>query len=63
VFVTGSGVVMAVAAAILAIWPTWCAALTGAVILGVGFGVYLSVDFALLIEVLPSAHDRAKTSA
>jgi hypothetical protein len=60
VFVTGSGVVMAVAAAILAIW---CAALTGAVILGVGFGVYLSVDFALLIEVLPSAHDRAKTSA
>lgn len=31
-----------------------------AVILGVGFGVYLSVDFALLTEVLPNARDRAK---
>ncbi len=32
----------------------------GAMILGTGFGVYLSVDFALLTEVLPSARDRAK---
>lgn len=59
-FVTGSGVVMAFAALVLAFWPTWAGALTGAVILGAGFGVYLSVDFALLTEVLPSARDRAK---
>jgi MFS family permease len=60
VFVTWSGVVMAVGAMVLAIWPTWTAAIVGAVILGIGFGVYLSVDFALLTEVLPSARDRAK---
>ncbi|GAA1639193.1 MFS transporter [Kribbella alba] len=60
VFVTWSGVVMAVGAVVLAVWPTWSAAVVAAVILGVGFGVYLSVDFALLTEVLPSARDRAK---
>jgi MFS family permease len=60
VFVTGSGAVMAVAAAILALWPTWPGAIAGAIVLGTGFGVYLSVDFALLTEVLPSARDRAK---
>lgn len=60
VFVIGSGGVMAVAAVVLASWPTWTGAVTGAVILGIGFGVYLSVDFALLTEVLPSARDRGK---
>jgi MFS family permease len=60
VFVTWSGIVMAIGALVLAVWPTWTAALVGAVILGIGFGVYLSVDFALLTEVLPSARDRAK---
>lgn len=60
VFVTWAGVVMAVGAAVLAVWPTWTAALAGAVILGIGFGVYLSVDFALLTEVLPNARDRGK---
>jgi len=60
IFVTGSGVVMAVAGVVLAFWPTWPGAVLGAVILGAGFGVYLSVDFALLTEVLPSARDRAK---
>lgn len=60
VFVTASGWVMAVAGVILAVWPTWPGAITGAIVLGAGFGVYLSVDFALLTEVLPNARDRAK---
>jgi MFS family permease len=60
IFVTGSGLVMAVAGIVLAVWPTWPGAILGAIILGAGFGVYLSVDFALLTQVLPNAHDRAK---
>lgn len=60
VFVTASGWVMATAGVVLAVWPTWPGAILGAVILGAGFGVYLSVDFALLTEVLPSARSRGK---
>ena len=60
VFVTASGWVMAAAGLVLAFWPTWPGAITGAIVLGAGFGVYLSVDFALLTEVLPNARDRAK---
>ncbi|GAB1640772.1 MFS transporter [Krasilnikovia sp. MM14-A1259] len=55
-----SGCLMAVATALLAFWPTWAGALVAAVVLGLGFGVYLSVDQALITEVLPSAEDRAR---
>ncbi|MET7283397.1 MFS transporter [Kribbella sp. NPDC005582] len=60
IFVVASGLVMAVAAVVLAFWPTWPGAVLGAIVLGIGFGVYLSVDFALITEVLPNAVDRAK---
>jgi MFS family permease len=60
VFVCWAGIVMAVAALILAFWPTWPGALVAAGVLGLGFGVYLSVDFALMTEVLPAADDRGK---
>jgi MFS family permease len=60
VFVVWSGVIMAVAALILAVWPTWPAALVAAVLLGCGYGVYLAVDAALITQVLPTATDRAK---
>jgi MFS family permease len=59
-FVMVSGVVMSCAAALLAIVQTWSAALVGAVILGIGYGVYLAVDFALITQVLPRADDRAR---
>jgi MFS family permease len=55
-----SGYVMAAAALLLAVWPTWTGALIAAGVLGLGFGVYLSVDQALITQVLPSAEDRAK---
>lgn len=55
-----SGYVMAVAAAILAFWPTWPGALTAAVVLGLGYGVYLSVDQALITQVLPDERERAR---
>ncbi len=60
VFVTVSGMVTGLGALILAIVPTWPGALAGAVVFGIGYGVYLSVDFALCTEVLPAAEARAK---
>jgi MFS family permease len=60
VFVCGAGLVMAVAALLLAFWPTWPGALVAAAVLGLGFGVYQSVDFALMTEVLPSEADRGR---
>jgi MFS family permease len=59
-FVIWSGVVMAVAALILAVWPTWPAAIVAAAILGAGYGVYVAVDAALITQVLPAAAHRAK---
>jgi MFS family permease len=60
IFVVWSGVVIAVAAILLAIWPTWPMALVAATMFGLGFGVYLAVDTALITQVLPTATDRAK---
>ncbi len=59
-FVTVSGVVTGIGARIVARVPTWPGALAGAVVFGVGYGVYLSVDFALCTQVLPAAEARAK---
>jgi MFS family permease len=58
--VIASSVIIAVASLILAFAPTWAGALTGASVLGIGFGAYLAVDFALITQVLPSALDRGK---
>jgi MFS family permease len=60
VFVCWAGIVMSVAALLLAAFPTWPGALVAAAVLGLGFGVYTSVDFALMTEVLPAASDRGK---
>jgi len=58
--VTVAGLVMAVPGVMLAFWPTWPVTIASAVILGLGFGAYLSVDQALVTQVLPSAMGRAK---
>ncbi|MGA5566035.1 MFS transporter [Streptomyces platensis] len=59
-FVLGAGVIMTVATGLLAGWQTWPGALCAAALLGVGFGVFTSVDFALMTQVLPAAADRGK---
>ncbi|MDQ0930996.1 MFS transporter [Streptomyces turgidiscabies] len=59
-FVIWSGVLMAVATAALAGWQTWPGAIVASAVLGVGFGVFTSVDFALMTDVLPKAVDRGK---
>jgi MFS family permease len=58
--VIASSAIIALAALILAFAPTWAGAITGATVLGIGFGAYLAVDFALITQVLPSALDRGK---
>lgn len=58
--VTVAGLVMAVPAVMLALWPTWPVAVASAALMGLGFGAYLSVDQALVTQVLPSARARAK---
>ncbi|MEW2395931.1 MFS transporter [Streptomyces sp. NPDC046862] len=59
-FVLWSGVLMAAATAMLSVWQTWSSAIVAAAVLGVGLGVFMSVDFALMTDVLPSALDRGK---
>ncbi|MEV1077578.1 MFS transporter [Streptomyces sp. NPDC050211] len=59
-FVRWSGVLMAAATALLAAWQTWPSAIVVAALLGVGLGVFMSVDFALMTDVLPEARDRGK---
>ncbi|MEU5688668.1 MFS transporter [Streptomyces venezuelae] len=59
-FVMWSGALMAAATALLALWQTWPGAIVAAAVLGIGFGVFTSVDFALMTDVLPTAADRGK---
>ncbi|MDI3421069.1 MFS transporter [Streptomyces luteolus] len=59
-FVVWSGLLMAVATALLALWQTWPGAIVAAIVLGLAFGVFTSVDFALMTDVLPRAADRGK---
>lgn len=59
-FVLGAGVLMTVATGLLAGWQTWPGAVCAAALLGVGFGVFTSVDFALMTQVLSAAADRGK---
>jgi MFS family permease len=59
-FVAWSGVIMALAGLLLAGWPTWAGVVVAALILGVGFGAFTSVDFALITQVLPADLHRGK---
>ena len=60
VFVIWSGVVAGTAALVLGTGQSWGAAVAGATVMGLGYGIYTSVDFALITQVLPGAEDRAK---
>lgn len=60
IFVTVAGVVMAAGTLSLAGFQSWTAAIIGVAVLGLGMGVFTSVDLALMIDVLPEAIDRGK---
>jgi MFS family permease len=55
-----SSCVIAAASLTIGLFPTWAGAIAGASVLGVGFGAYQAVDFALVTQVLPRAEDRGK---
>ncbi|MEV7526365.1 MFS transporter [Streptomyces sp. NPDC091371] len=59
-YVIWSGLVISAATLQLAVWQTWTGAVVASLVLGLGFGVYTSVDFALLTDVLPTAEDRGR---
>ncbi|MGX1793051.1 MFS transporter [Microbacterium sp. NPDC055312] len=59
-FVAASAGLQVAAALTLAFVPTWSAAIVAAVLLGIGYGVFLSVDQALLTDVLPDVTTRAR---
>lgn len=60
VFVMAAAVAIAVGTGLIAVWPTWSAAVIAAIVQGLGFGVYVAVDVALITQVLPTTADRAK---
>ena len=60
IFVIWSGIVAGSATLILAGPQTYAAAVVAAGVLGVGYGIYTAVDFALITQVLPGAEGRAK---
>ncbi|MFB9309402.1 MFS family permease [Agromyces hippuratus] len=59
-FVLVAAALQAAAALVLAIVPTWDASIAAAVLLGLGYGVFLSVDQALVTDVLPDRANRAR---
>lgn len=60
IFVLIASVIMAAGLLVFALFPSWTALLVGAAVLGLGFGMYMAVDVALITQVLPSANNRAK---
>ncbi len=60
IFVMGAGCTMGIALLILAFFPSWPMVQFAAAVLGLGYGIYVAVDLALVIQVLPSAQNRGK---
>jgi MFS family permease len=58
--VSGAGVLMASTCLLFLIAPSWLLLLGLAVVFGLGYGAFTSVDWALAIDVLPSADAAAK---
>lgn len=59
-FVIVGALVMALGVFIIVFFPAWPALYTAAAFFGAGFGLYLGVDIALAVKVLPSDLSRGK---
>ncbi|MFB9163258.1 MULTISPECIES: MFS transporter [Arthrobacter] len=60
VFIGMAAGLQGAAALLLAVLPTWEASMVAAVLLGLGFGMFLSVDQALVTDLLPNAATRGR---
>jgi MFS family permease len=58
--VVASMVVLAGAETVLMSWVSWPGALAGAAIFGLGYGIYLAIDQALINDVLPRQRRAAR---
>ncbi len=59
-FVMLAGLIMGLALLLLAFFPSWPLVMLAAGVFGLGYGIYVAVDLALVIQVLPSAQSRGK---
>lgn len=59
-FILFAAGLMAAGLAVFAAWPAWPGPLVGYSLYGVGFGLYTTVDAALVAQVLPSRRDTAR---
>ena len=60
VFVIAASGLMAIVMIIPITWPTWTGMLVFGALNGLAFGLYMSVDAALITLVLPKAEDNAR---
>jgi MFS family permease len=59
-FVIGASIILSLGMLLLACFPGWTTVLVAIVILGTGFGAYLSSDLALASQLLPEAKQHGK---
>ncbi|EGD75037.1 permease transporter [Salpingoeca rosetta] len=62
-FVIGAALIMSVSTIVLVFVRSFYACLAVAGVFGAGYGCFTSVDFALVLDVLPNERDRAKDLA
>lgn len=60
VVVSVAGLTIASGSVLLMLWPAWQLTVVSACLLGIGYGAYVSVDQALITQVLPDATARGK---
>jgi len=60
VFIVVAAGLMAAGLAVFACWPGWPGPLVGYCLYGIGFGLYTTVDAALVAQVLPSRRNTAR---
>ena len=59
-FIVVASVLLGFGLMIFAFWPQWPGPLVGYAFYGVGFGLYTTVDVALVAQILPSRRDTAR---